>query len=74
MRMLKKSCSAALLLLLFGSVAWSDQADSRYTLSFGSFSPLNSDIFIANADGTGKAIKVYSGSVTGVDWGPAPKD
>ncbi len=31
-------------------------------------------IYIANADGTGKAIKVYSGSTTGVDWGPAPKD
>jgi TolB protein len=31
-------------------------------------------VFIANADGTGKAVKVYSGSVTGVDWGPAPKD
>ena len=31
-------------------------------------------IFISNADGTGKATKVYSGSATGVDWGPAPKD
>jgi len=31
-------------------------------------------IYIANADGTGKAVKVYSGSTTGVDWGPAPKD
>jgi len=31
-------------------------------------------VFIAKADGQGKAIKVYSGSVTGVDWGPAPKD
>lgn len=31
-------------------------------------------VFIANADGTGKAIKVWSGSATGVDWGPAPKD
>jgi TolB protein len=31
-------------------------------------------VYIANADGTGKAVKVYSGSVTGVDWGPAPKD
>ena len=56
MRMIKKSCIASLLLLLFGSVAWSDQADSRYTLSFGSFSPLNSDIFIANADGSGARV------------------
>lgn len=30
-------------------------------------------VFIANADGTGKALKVWSGSATGVDWGPAPK-
>jgi len=29
-------------------------------------------IFISNADGTGKAQKVYSGAATGVDWGPAP--
>ena len=29
-------------------------------------------IFITNADGTGKAVKVWSGSATGVDWGPAP--
>jgi len=31
-------------------------------------------IYIANADGTSKGVKVYSGSTTGVDWGPAPKD
>jgi len=31
-------------------------------------------IFISNADGTGKGVKVWSGSATGVDWGPAPKD
>jgi TolB-like protein len=31
-------------------------------------------VFIANADGTGKAVKVWSGSATGVDWGPAPKN
>ena len=29
-------------------------------------------IYIANADGTGKATKVWSGTATGVDWGPAP--
>jgi TolB protein len=29
-------------------------------------------VFIANADGTGTAVKVWSGSATGVDWGPAP--
>jgi TolB protein len=31
-------------------------------------------VFIANADGTGKAVKVWSGAATGVDWGPAPKE
>jgi len=30
-------------------------------------------VFIANADGTGTPVKVWSGSATGVDWGPAPK-
>ena len=30
-------------------------------------------VYIAPADGVGKAMKVVSGSVTGVDWGPAPK-
>ncbi len=38
------------------------------------FARAGQGVFIANADGTGKAVKVYSGSVTGVDWGPAPKD
>jgi TolB protein len=31
-------------------------------------------VYISNADGTGKGIKVFAGAVTGVDWGPAPKD
>ena len=38
------------------------------------FSRAGQGIFIASADGKGKAVKVYSGSTTGVDWGPAPKD
>lgn len=38
------------------------------------FSRAGQGIFIANADGTGKAVKVYSGSTTGVDWGPAPRN
>lgn len=29
-------------------------------------------VFIANADGTGAATKIYSGTATGIDWGPAP--
>jgi TolB protein len=38
------------------------------------FARTGQGIFIANADGSGKAVKVWSGSATGVDWGPAPKD
>jgi TolB protein len=33
-----------------------------------------SGVYIANSDGTGKAVKVWSGSATGVDWGPTPKE
>jgi TolB protein len=36
------------------------------------FARLGAGIFLANADGTGTATKVWSGSATGVDWGPAP--
>ena len=32
-----------------------------------------SGVYMAPADGNGKAVKVLSGSVTGIDWGPAPK-
>ena len=38
------------------------------------FARAGQGVFIAKADGQGKAIKVWSGSATGVDWGPAPKD
>ena len=38
------------------------------------FARAGQGVFIASADGTGKAVKVWSGSATGVDWGPAPKD
>jgi TolB protein len=38
------------------------------------FARAGQGIFIANADGSGTAIKVWSGSATGIDWGPAPKD
>jgi TolB protein len=31
-----------------------------------------SGVYITNADGTGKATKIWAGSATGVDWGPAP--
>ena len=32
-----------------------------------------SGVYIAPADGKGTAVKVYGGAVTGIDWGPAPK-
>ena len=36
------------------------------------FARAGQGVFIANADGTGTPVKVWSGSATGVDWGPAP--
>lgn len=36
------------------------------------FARAGQGIFIANAEGTGTPVKVWSGSATGVDWGPAP--
>ena len=30
-------------------------------------------VYVANVDGTGDARKVYKGTATSVDWGPAPK-
>jgi TolB protein len=35
------------------------------------FARAGQGVFITNADGTGAAVKVWSGSATGVDWGPA---
>jgi TolB protein len=36
------------------------------------FARAGQGVYITNADGTGKAVKVWSGSATGVEWGPAP--
>jgi TolB protein len=36
------------------------------------FARAGQGVFIANADGTGTPVQVWSGSATGVDWGPAP--
>jgi TolB protein len=41
-------------------------------IAFASSRKGGAGIYLAPADGKGKAIKVYSGSATGVDWGPAP--
>lgn len=42
-------------------------------IAFASTRAGGAGIYIANADGTGTATKVYGGSVTGIDWGPAPR-
>jgi TolB protein len=36
------------------------------------FARAGQGVFIANADGTGTPVRVWTGSATGVDWGPAP--
>jgi TolB protein len=41
-------------------------------IAFASTRKGGAGIYIANADGTGTAKRVWSGSATGVDWGPAP--
>jgi TolB protein len=38
------------------------------------FARIGVGIFLANADGSGSATKVWSGNATGVDWGPAPSN
>jgi TolB protein len=38
------------------------------------FARAGQGVFIANSDGTGKEQKVWSGSATGIDWGPAPSN
>jgi TolB protein len=50
--------------------AWSPNGRA---LAFARSGGGGSGIYIAPADGQGKAVKVLSGSVTGIDWGPAPR-
>jgi len=47
-------------------------APNGRAIAFASTRSGGSGIYLANADGTGKAMKVWGGSATGVDWGPAP--
>jgi TolB protein len=42
-------------------------------IAFASIRSGGSGVFIANADGTGKAVQVYSGKATSVAWGPMPR-
>jgi TolB protein len=41
-------------------------------IAFASSRSEGSGIYLANADGTGKQRRVWKGSATSVDWGPAP--
>lgn len=48
-------------------------APNGRVLAFSSARKGGAGIYLANADGSGNAIRVYRGSVTSIDWGPAPK-
>ena len=48
-------------------------APNGHAIAFArSSGPGGAGIYIANADGTGDAIKIKSGAATSVDWGPLP--
>ena len=49
--------------------AW---APNGRAIAFASVRSGGSGVYIANSDGTGKAVKVWGGYATSVDWGPAP--
>ncbi len=42
-------------------------------IAFASTRSGGAGIYIAPADGSSPAVRVYSGAVTGIDWGPAPR-
>ena len=41
-------------------------------IAFASVRSGGSGVYIANADGTGKAVRVWRGYATSIDWGPTP--
>jgi TolB protein len=41
-------------------------------IAFASSRKGGAGIYLARADGSGKATRIYKGAATGVDWGPAP--
>lgn len=47
-------------------------APNGRVLAFSSARSGGAGIYLANADGSGNAKRVYKGSVTSIDWGPAP--
>ncbi|MBL4635427.1 MAG: Tol-Pal system beta propeller repeat protein TolB [Kofleriaceae bacterium] len=48
-------------------------APNGRVIAFSSTRSSGSGIYLANADGSGNAVREYKGSVTSVDWGPTPK-
>ncbi len=42
-------------------------------IAFASKRKAGAGIYIANADGTGRQVRVHKGYATSVDWGPAPR-
>ena len=48
-------------------------APNGRVIAFSSARPGGAGIYLANADGTGDAIRVARGAITSIDWGPAPK-
>ncbi len=48
-------------------------APNGRVLAFSSARKGGAGIYLANADGSGNALRVYKGNVTSIDWGPAPK-
>ncbi|HEU5057490.1 MAG TPA: Tol-Pal system beta propeller repeat protein TolB [Kofleriaceae bacterium] len=47
-------------------------APNGRAIAFASTRPGGAGVYIANADGTGDAVRVWKGTPTSVDWGPAP--
>lgn len=49
-------------------------APNGRAIAFASTRPGGAGVYVANSDGTGDAIRVWSGTGTSVDWGPTPKN
>ena len=49
-------------------------APNGRAIAFASVRRGGSGVYIANADGSGNAVKVWSGVASSVTWGPAPKN
>ena len=49
-------------------------APNGRAIAFASSRSGGAGIYVANADGTGDAVRVWSGTGTSVDWGPTPKN